>query len=184
MAGTPRDLETAKMFLSLLQEHLGIPIPEVEPIYSAGTPQSRDATLSMTERDQPTAWIDTYFPVLNTPLDRRLEILDEEGRVVWKADLEEYSDESDPDAHRHARSVPAFHGLSRDGDVKGEIVYANYGRPEDFQSLLEDGAFYVDCYLRQWLMVFILQVLHSMAKSPSSVLVGFSVASRWDGHDF
>lgn len=35
--------------------------------------------------------------------------------------------------------MPTFHGLSRDGDVLGELVYANYGSKEDYNKLVELG---------------------------------------------
>ncbi len=139
MAGTPGDLKTARMFLSLLQEQLGAGKPDFEPTYSAGTPQSRNATLFIPQQDLPSAWVDVYYPVLNTALDCRLEILDDDGQVAWEADLEEHADETDPDAHRYAHSVPPFLGLSRGGEVSGKLVYANYGLPEDFQELQRKG---------------------------------------------
>jgi N-acetylated-alpha-linked acidic dipeptidase len=37
------------------------------------------------------------------------------------------------------RVVPAFNGYSPSGDVEAEAVYANYGRPEDFQKLKDLG---------------------------------------------
>ena len=33
-----------------------------------------------------------------------------------------------------ARVVPPYNGMSPSGDVEAEIVYANYGSPEDFGS--------------------------------------------------
>ena len=37
------------------------------------------------------------------------------------------------------RVMPAFNGYSPSGDVEGEVVYANYGRPEDFATLKAMG---------------------------------------------
>lgn len=37
------------------------------------------------------------------------------------------------------RVMPAFNGLSPSGDVEAEVVYANYGRPEDMVKLKELG---------------------------------------------
>src|SRR5882762_6371622 len=36
------------------------------------------------------------------------------------------------------RIVPAFNGMSPSGDVEAEVVYANYGAPEDFDRLAKD----------------------------------------------
>ena len=43
---------------------------------------------------------------------------------------------SDP-YQNDARIVPAFSGSSPSGDMEAEVVYANYGRPEDFKKLEE-----------------------------------------------
>ena len=76
---------------------------------------------------------------MNTPLDRSLEILDEDGNAVWTADLKEIADDTDPDAGEFSDAVPTWHGLSKGGEVKGKLVYAHYGRQEDYQALVEKG---------------------------------------------
>ncbi|THH30685.1 hypothetical protein EUX98_g3498 [Antrodiella citrinella] len=144
LAGTPGDLQTAKDFLALLQSELGAvspaPLaPSSEPIFSAGTQESRNATLSISKLNKPTAWIDVYYPVMNTPLDHSVEILAEDGSVAWKAALEEVAEPQDPDAHKYAEAVTTWHGLSRGGEVKGKLVYANYGRQEDYKALIDSG---------------------------------------------
>ncbi|KAI0346834.1 Zn-dependent exopeptidase [Trametopsis cervina] len=141
VAGSPQDFESAKDFLAVLQKELGAvnPAETGEPIYSAGTVESRNATLSITSLDKPTAWIDVYYPVMNTPLNHTVNILDDEGKTVWSALLEEVADETDPDAAKYAEAVTTFHGLSRSGEVKGKLVYAKYGRQEDYKALLDQG---------------------------------------------
>lgn len=109
------------------------------PTYSAGTPDSRNATLNIPFAEKPFAWIDKYFPVLNTPLDRHLEILDENGNVAWKANLEEVVDQTDEDAHRHFDAVPTWHGLSKDGNVTGQLVYVGYGTKQEYDDLVAAG---------------------------------------------
>src|SRR5262249_22227594 len=37
------------------------------------------------------------------------------------------------------RAVPGYNAYSASGDVKAQVVYANYGLPEDFQRLTEMG---------------------------------------------
>lgn len=139
MAGTVGDFETAKDFLALLQTELGVSVPDTEPVYSAGTVASRNATLYIPKLDAPTAWIDVYYPVMNTPLNHSVEILGDDGAVVWSAPLEEVADGTDPEAGQYFDAVPAFHGLSKSGEVKGKLVYANYGRQEDYQALIDKG---------------------------------------------
>ncbi|KAI0720289.1 Zn-dependent exopeptidase [Cerioporus squamosus] len=139
MAGTSGDFDTAKDFLKLLQTELGIKAPSTLPLFSAGTPESRNATLNITSLKGPTAWIDTYYPVMNTPLDHSIEILDEDGNAVWTAELEEVADNTDPEAGKYYDAVTTWHGLSRGGSAKGKLVYANYGRKEDYDALVEQG---------------------------------------------
>ncbi|KAG7095262.1 hypothetical protein E1B28_006035 [Marasmius oreades] len=139
LAGSEADFEQAKDFLSFLQHTLGIDPPHAQPIFSSGSPQSRHATLSIPKLDKAQAWIDVYYPVLNTPLEHTLQALNGNGEVIWEAELEENPDKTDPDAHRYANAVPTFHGLSRTGDVKGELIYANYGLKEDYDALVESG---------------------------------------------
>ncbi|KAJ7129388.1 Zn-dependent exopeptidase [Mycena epipterygia] len=140
LAGSEGDLQTAKDFLSLLQGELGIESTSAEPIFDAGSSESRDATNSIPKTRKPKAWIDVYYPVMNTPLDgRQLQVLDADGKVAWEAELEEVADDTDPEAGEHYLSVPTFHGLSFPGDVQGKLVYANYGRKEDYDDLVEKG---------------------------------------------
>ncbi len=153
MAGTLGDFETAKDFLALLQTQLGAVAPESQPIFSAGTTASRNATLSIPTLDTPTAWIDVYYPVMNTPLNHSVEILGDDGLAVWSASLEEVADETDPEAGKYFDSVTTFHGLSRSGEVKGKVVYAGYGRQEDYKALVEKGLsnFRQKCIKSSWL---------------------------------
>lgn len=140
MAGTPGDYDTAIDFLHIVQEALGIEQPSEDPVFSAGTKESRHATLSIPWLRRPKAWVDVYYPVMNSPLDRSLEILNDDGSVSWKADIEEVTEEEmDPDAGKYALAVPVFHGLSRGGEVQGKLVYVNYGRKEDYDALEEQG---------------------------------------------
>lgn len=67
---------------------------------------------------------------MNTPLNRSVQVLGDDGKAIWEADLVEHTDDADPEAHQYADAVPTFHGLSSAGDVSGKLVYANYGRKE------------------------------------------------------
>lgn len=67
---------------------------------------------------------------MNTPLDRSLQILGSQGETIWTADLVEDGDPRDEEAHKYKDAVPTWHGFSCDGDVTGQLVYANYGLKE------------------------------------------------------
>ncbi|KAF9052312.1 Zn-dependent exopeptidase [Hymenopellis radicata] len=139
VAGTAYDLSTAIDFMHLLQKELGIDAPPEDPIFKAGSTESRNSTLSIPTASSPYSWIDTYYPLMNVPLDRSLQVLDSDGHVLWEADLEEKCDETDPEAGRYHDYVPAFHGYGKDADVTGELVFANYGAKEDFDTLVGQG---------------------------------------------
>jgi N-acetylated-alpha-linked acidic dipeptidase len=136
VAGTDRDFQTADLFLVNLQESLGIPRPEQRPVFDAGSPESQAATRGIMERDSPYAWIDTYYPVMNTPVDHALQIVEDDGSVLWDADLTEHAPEGDDYAVRYADAVPAFHGMSFTGDVTGHLIYGNYCSKEVWRSLI------------------------------------------------
>ncbi|GAA4327626.1 transferrin receptor-like dimerization domain-containing protein [Actinomadura luteofluorescens] len=75
----------------------------------------------------------TYYAYLSMPervkvemtAPRRLTLPVKEKRRPWQ----EFYDEV----------IPSHNGMSPSGDVRGEVVYANYGRPEDFALLAENG---------------------------------------------
>ena len=116
LASSDEDFDDAKEILQLFQNQLNIIPPTRIPLFSAGTPESRNATLGIKHLKEPTAWIDVYYPVLDTPLDRHLQILADDGSVVWNADVEETNESGDP-AGEYARTIGAWHGLSKSGDV-------------------------------------------------------------------
>ncbi|KAL5632103.1 hypothetical protein ACGC1H_000206 [Rhizoctonia solani] len=127
LAGSPNDYESAVELLQAFQDHLDIPHQEPLPIYDAGTTESRNTILGISELEQPRAWIDTYYPLLETPGERKLEILDANGAVSWSANLEE------------GDAISAWHAWSKSADVKGKVLYANRGFESDFEKLKEAG---------------------------------------------
>lgn len=84
--------------------------------------------------------VDQYWVYLNYPTadGRAVEILGDDDQPVWSADLEEQDVErfGRPDA---GHQTYVFHGHSKSGDVKGPLIYANYGSREDFKAL-QDSA--------------------------------------------
>ncbi|OJT05323.1 Glutamate carboxypeptidase 2 [Trametes pubescens] len=139
IAGSIEDYTDATVILKLFQDHFGIAAPPALPLFPAGSPASRSATLDINKLHKPAAWIDVYYPVMNTPLDRTLEILGADGAVEFAADLVEDGDPRDPEAAEYRDAVPTFHGLSADGIAEGEIVYVNYGRKEDYDEIVAKG---------------------------------------------
>lgn len=74
---------------------------------------------------------DVLFP---TPTERRLELLEPER---FTALLAEPAVEGDPTSA--IESLPTYNAYSADGDVTGELVYVNYGIPEDYEELSRRG---------------------------------------------
>ena len=142
MAGSVEDFQDAKDILALFQSEFGIPAPDAEPIYPAGSPESREATLSATSKlTKPAAWVDIYYPVMNTGNAEGMvvQLLGDRNELYWQADLLEDGDPLDETAARYKDSVPPFHGLSAAGEAIGQLVYANYGTKDDYDRLVESG---------------------------------------------
>jgi hypothetical protein len=81
---------------------------------------------------------DNYWTYLNfaTKDGRAVQIMDDKGeKATWSALLEE--DERGEETA--GRQTWAYHGMSKSGDVKGPLVYANYGSRADFQKLKDMG---------------------------------------------
>jgi hypothetical protein len=80
---------------------------------------------------------DVYEVYLNYPKagGRAVEILGADGKATWSARLEE----EDAGGRTAGHQTYVFHGHSKAGEVKGPLVYANYGSREDFELLKEFG---------------------------------------------
>ncbi|CAO3619930.1 unnamed protein product [Mucor fragilis] len=93
----------------------------------------QDHQLAKWTRDQFTkfglknATIETYYPFMNYPTERKLGIITGNPDLLFLADLQESKD-----------STPTFHAYSADGNVTGSVVYVNYGRLEDFVLLAQN----------------------------------------------
>ena len=79
----------------------------------------------------------TYKAWLNLPKEIHVTATDANGKVLMTGPTPEHV-EGDP-FDNDPRVVNAFNGSSPSGDVTAEVVYANYGRPEDFKKLDDLG---------------------------------------------
>lgn len=77
-----------------------------------------------------------YKAWLNLPESVHVEATDSGGKVLMQGPSREHVS-SDP-YQDDPRVLPAFNGSSPSADVTGDVVYANYGRPEDFKKLADD----------------------------------------------
>lgn len=141
MAGTGNGLLSALLLKSEYERFLGLPVsgPD-ERVYPAGSPENQAAVRSLVHDDlEPSVWVDTYYPIMNAPVSRSVEIInDDTGAVEWRAKLREDIVEGDPTSIDRDE-IPVFHGLSASGNVTGPIVYAGYGTFDDFAKLKAAG---------------------------------------------
>jgi N-acetylated-alpha-linked acidic dipeptidase len=76
-----------------------------------------------------------YKAWLNLPQEVFLQVTGVDGKIVMTGPTREHVD-NDP-YQDDPRVLPAFSGSSPSCDITTDVVYANYGRPEDFKRLEE-----------------------------------------------
>jgi N-acetylated-alpha-linked acidic dipeptidase len=74
---------------------------------------------------------------LNLPVEMKVEATSADGKELMSGPTREHV-EGDP-FQDDPRVVMPFNGSSPSGDITADVVYANYGRPEDFAKLAEQG---------------------------------------------
>ncbi len=107
--------------------------------HMAGTPEDKKTADYVAEKYREAGLetrIDEYKVYLNYPIDVHVTLTAPAGVKMVGPTREHVS--SDP-FQDDKRVVMPFNGSSPSGDVQGDVVYANYGRPEDFQKLKELG---------------------------------------------
>jgi len=116
----------------LAEEHLRI---LTQAPHMAGTPEDK-ATADYVAKKFREAGLETeiveYRVWMNYPAEIRVDVTAPPG-VTMHGPTREYVD-GDP-YDQDPRVVPPFNGMSPSGDVAAEVVYANYGTPEDFKKL-------------------------------------------------
>ncbi|WP_160714502.1 M28 family metallopeptidase [Chitinophaga solisilvae] len=81
------------------------------------------------------AEIVTYQVLFPTPKERVLELT---GPVSYKAVLKEPALKEDATSGQEGQ-LPTYNCWSADGDVSGELVFVNYGLPDDYEYLARAG---------------------------------------------
>jgi N-acetylated-alpha-linked acidic dipeptidase len=82
------------------------------------------------------AHIETFDVLFPTPKERLLEMV---GPRHLVAKIEEPAVAGDLTSAQHDEQLPTYNAYSIDGDVTGPLVYANYGLPEDYETLERQG---------------------------------------------
>ncbi|CAK9105416.1 Probable glutamate carboxypeptidase ARB_02390 [Durusdinium trenchii] len=110
--------------------------------------------------------------LLQFPVSRSLDLLDAAGRVKFKAPLIEDEISEDPTSGTQWRNM-SFLAYAASGLATSQVVYANYGRPEDFDVLEQQGinvtgrivlARYGECFRG-------LKVMNSQDRGAAAVLI-------------
>ena len=135
------ELQAEKTFLAvpdpmLARQHLQF---LTQAPHVAGSPEDRrnaEYVLDKYKAAGLDAYIQPYKVWMGLPIDIRVDLVAPEGVVMHGPSPERVSD--DP-FQKDPRILPAFNEYSPSGDVTADVVYANYGRPEDFKKLKEMG---------------------------------------------
>lgn len=102
----------------------------------AATPEDRQTALYVAEKFRAAGLhteIVPYRVLLNWPVVVHVEAFDASGKLLMSGPTREHV-QGDP-YQDNPQVVMPFNGSSASGDLIGEVVYANYGRPEDFVQL-------------------------------------------------
>jgi N-acetylated-alpha-linked acidic dipeptidase len=102
----------------------------------AATPEDRKTAEYVAQKFRAAGLVTEIVPyrvLLNQPKAVRVEAYDANGKQLMSGPTREHV-EGDP-YQDNARVVMPFLGSSASGDVTAEVVYANYGRLEDFDHL-------------------------------------------------
>ena len=106
----------------------------------AGSPEDYKTALYVAQKFREAGLDTTIVPYrvwLNYPGEVSVKAYSTAGTEIMSGPSPEQVD-SDP-FQNNAAVTPAFSGYSPSGDVTADVVYANYGRPEDFKALAEQG---------------------------------------------
>lgn len=107
--------------------------------HMAGTPEDHQTAEYVAEKFR-AAGLETqivpYRVLMNWPKVVKVEAYAPDGKLLMSGPQREHV-EGDP-YQDDPRVVMPFNGSSGSGDVTGEVVYANYGRLEDFEKLAAD----------------------------------------------
>jgi N-acetylated-alpha-linked acidic dipeptidase len=109
-----------------------------EPIY-VGSPHNKEMADWMVEQFRSWGYeaeLAEYRVLFPTPRIRELELLEP---TSFTAHLREPTLAEDATSGIEENRLPTYNAYAADGDVTGELVYVNYGIPEDYEELERRG---------------------------------------------
>lgn len=80
--------------------------------------------------------IETYYVLFPTPQIRELEVVEPKP---YKAKLQEPALAEDRTSNQVDEQLPTYNAYSKDGEVTAEVVFVNYGVPDDYEALARRG---------------------------------------------
>src|SRR5580698_3775183 len=100
-----------------------------------GSPHDKANAEFMLERFKSFGWdahIETFYVLYPTPKRMTLELV---APTLFKAQLREGSLAADPSSQQTDGALPPYNVFGADGDITADLVYVNYGMPDDYQEL-------------------------------------------------
>jgi N-acetylated-alpha-linked acidic dipeptidase len=107
--------------------------------HHVGSPYDKENAEWILARFKEWGWdaqIETFSVLFPTPTERVLELV---SPTHFTARLDEPPVPGDPTSNQKNEQLPTYNAYSIDGDVTGPLVYVNYGRPEDYETLERYG---------------------------------------------
>jgi N-acetylated-alpha-linked acidic dipeptidase len=124
---------------NLSAENIGSTIKELSSRpHNLGSPGSKWVAQKIYDRLKDYGFdvrIDTYRVLFPTPKTRVLEMT---APTIYKALLKEPAVKEDATSGQEGQ-LPTYNAFSADGDVNGELVFVNYGVPDDYETLQRLG---------------------------------------------
>ena len=124
---------------NLSKENVGATIKKLSAvphhISSPGSKANAEYILGLYKKWGWDAQIETFHVLFPTPKTRVLEMT---SPTSYKAILKEPSLKDDPTSGQPGQ-LPTYNAYSADGDVTGELVFVNYGLPDDYKVLDKMG---------------------------------------------
>lgn len=105
------------------------------PLGSAGSKENAEYILSLYKKWGWDAKIETFHVLFPTPKTRLLEMT---SPTFYKAILKEPALKEDATSGQEGQ-LPTYNAYSADGDVTAELVFVNYGLPQDYEALDKMG---------------------------------------------
>jgi N-acetylated-alpha-linked acidic dipeptidase len=139
-ASAAKELQTEHTFdASLSAARIGETIKELSAFpHNLGSPGSKAVAEKILQKYKSyglDAHIETFTVLYPTPKTRVLELT---GPTHYSAILKEPALSEDATSGQ-ANQLPTYNAWSADGNVSGQLVFVNYGLPEDYETLAKMG---------------------------------------------